>query len=86
MNLLKQPLILSQNYMKMRIGSEYRKKIFEDTFNNPVLLGTFDIVSLISNTSKKYNFRRFNNYTIVFISEIVIQNLRNLKYAYGHSL
>ena len=46
---------------------------------NPVLLGTFDIVSLISNTIvesiKYFYFRRFNNYTIVFISEIVIQNL-----------
>ena len=43
---------------------------------NPVLLGTSDIFSFISNTSREYKyfyFRRFNNYTIVFISEIVIQ-------------
>ena len=42
-----------------------------------MLLGTSDIVSFISNTSREYKyfyFRRFNNYTIVFISEIVIQN------------
>ena len=46
---------------------------------NPVLLGTFDIVSLISNTSRKYKiflFQTFQQlYNIVFISEIVIQNL-----------
>ena len=54
MNLFKQPLILSQNYMRMRIGSEYRKNdiIMKTHLYNPVLLGTFDIVLLISNTSR----------------------------------
>ena len=60
MNLFKQPLILSQNYMKMRIGSEYRKNDNMKTrLYNPVLLGTFDIVSLISNTSRKYKIFLF---------------------------
>ena len=57
MNLFKQPLILSQNYMKMRIGSEYRKN--DNMKTHPVLLGTFDIVSLISNTSRKYKIFLF---------------------------
>ena len=41
-----------------------------------------DIVSFISNTSREYKyfyFRCFNNYTIVFISEIVIQNSDTLR-------
>ena len=45
---------------------------------DPALLGTFDIVSLIPTlveSIKYFYFRRFNNYRIVFISEIVIQNL-----------
>ena len=63
-NLFKQPLILSRNYMKMRIGSY-----------NPVLLGTFHLFPTQVENIKYFYFRRFNNYTIVFISEIVIQNL-----------
>ena len=78
MNLFKQPLILPQNYMKMRIGSEYRKNDMKTHLYNPVLLDTFDIVSLISNTSRKYKiflFQTFQKLYNVFISEIVIQNL-----------
>ena len=54
---------------------------------NPVLLGTSDFVSFISNTSREYKyfyFRRFNNYTIVFISEIVIQNSDTLRLSKWH--
>ena len=43
-----------------------------------LLLGTFDIISLISNTSRIY-FRCLNYYTVVFISEIAIQNMRYLE-------
>ena len=46
-----------------------------------------DIVSFISNTSREYKyfyFRRFNNYTIVFISEIVIQNSDSLRLSKWH--
>ena len=56
---------------------------------NPVLLGTSDIVSFISNTSREYKyfyFRRFNNYTIVFISEIVIQNSDTLRLSKWHRI
>ena len=43
--------------------------------------------SFISNTSREYKyfyFRRFNNYTIVFISEIVIQNSDTLRLSKWH--
>ena len=78
MNLFKQPLTLSQNYMKMRIGLEYRKNyMYMKTHElcNPVLLGTFHFFPTLVESIKKIYIRRFNNYTIVFISEIVIQNL-----------
>ena len=46
-----------------------------------------NIVSFISNTSREYKyfyFRHFNNYTIVFISEIVIQNSDTLRLSRWH--
>ena len=56
---------------------------------NPVLLGTFDIVSFISNTSRKYKkfyFRHFNNYTIVFIRRALISHNANFSAVAEHAM